>query len=186
VHLHDGTTNNPSKFKECTQSVCIIDDVTLNILAGSVVGDISFSQACSSCSSNTGTSSCRCYITDTTVTAIDSLLGNISFKQQCGNTPLCYKKAPVLGAPPIQVDCDTGAEVKSSGNSTGASGTTVRTLWIVFGILIGLVVIIILFATSRPAEVSPPVYIPGEPPVQSRPFIASSKSEKSRPMLKRK
>lgn len=187
VHLHDTTTSNPSAFIKCTQSICVIDDVTLNILAGSVTGDISFSQACSSCSDGGGNGSCRCYITDTTITAIDSLIGNVSFQQQCGNTPLCYRKAPVLGAPPIQIDCASGVDVKGGSTSASNRVNPTRTLWVVLGILILLIVIAIMFASTRPPEVSPPIFIPGEPAIQSRPMIGSSRAvNRSRPMLQRK
>lgn len=185
VHLHDGTTNNPAKFLECKQTVCVIDDVTINILANSVVGDVSFSQACSSCSSNNGTGSCRCYITDTTVTAINSLIGNVNFEQQCGNTPLCYKSAPVVGAPPIQIDCQTGVEVATTKSTSSANSGTLRTLWIVLGVLILLVIVIIIFSSTRPPEPTPPILIPGTPAQQARPLLASNRSSSSRPMLKR-
>lgn len=187
VKLHDTTTSNPARFIKCNQSICVIDDVTLNILAGSTVGDISFSQACSSCSDGGGNGSCRCYITDTTITAIDSLIGNVSFQQQCGNAPLCYRKAPVLGAPPIQIDCASGSDV--SGETTTSSNRTnpIRTLWIVLGILIALIVIAVLFASTRPPEVSPPIFIPGEPAVQARPLLGSSRAaSRNRPMTQSK
>jgi len=187
VHLHDTTTSNPAAFIKCNQSICVIDDVTLNILAGSVTGDISFSQACSSCSDGGGNGSCRCYITDTTITAIDSLIGNVSFQQQCGNTPLCYRKAPVLGAPPIQIDCASGNDIQGGSTTSGNRTNPIRTLWIVLGILILLIVIGIMFASTRGQEISPPIFIPGEPGIESRPLLASSKSApRSRPMLQRK
>lgn len=186
VHLHDGTTNDPAKFLECKQSICVMDDVTINILANSVVGDVSFSQACSSCSSNSGTGSCRCYITDTSIEAINSLIGNVSFSQQCGNTPLCYKSAPVLGAPPIQVDCLTGVATGATASSNSNRKSTVSTLWIVLGVLILLVIVIIVFSVTRPPPPSPPILIPGTPAKQSRPLLESSRnSNSSRPMIQR-
>jgi hypothetical protein len=187
VHLHDTATSNPAEFLKCGQSICVIDDVTLNILAGSVVGDISFSQACSSCSDGGGSGSCRCYITDTTITAIDSLLGNVSFQQQCGNTPLCYRKAPVLGAPPIQVDCDTGDDIVGGSKTTSSKINPTRTLQIVLGVLIFLILIGVMAAlSSRDTEISPPILIPGAPPIQSRPMIAASRGDRPRSMLKKK
>lgn len=186
VHLHDTTTSNPAEFIKCGQSVCVIDDVTLNILAGSVVGDISFSQACSSCSEGGGNGSCRCYITDTTITAIDSLIGNVSFQQQCGNAPLCYRKAPVLGAPPIQIDCTTGDDITGGTTTTSNRLNPMRTLWIVLGVLILLIVIGVMFASTRPPEQSPPIFIPGEPAVASRPLLGSSRAaSRNRPMLQK-
>jgi len=187
VHLHDTTSSNTdAKFKKCNQSICVIDDVTLNILAGSVVGDINFSQACSSCSENGSQASCRCYITDTTITAIDSLIGNVSFQQQCGNTPLCYRKAPVLGAPPIQINCDSGEDIAGKTTTESNRINPTRTLWVILGALILIFIVGIMFASTRPPDPAPPIFIPGEPATQSRPMLASSRVDKPRPMLMRK
>jgi hypothetical protein len=49
VHLWDTTTSNPAAFIKCNQSICVIDDVTINLLAGTAAGDINFAQACGSC-----------------------------------------------------------------------------------------------------------------------------------------
>ncbi|MFS8159056.1 MAG: hypothetical protein ACMG6E_02370, partial [Candidatus Roizmanbacteria bacterium] len=57
VKKWDQATTNPAKFDECKQSLCIIDDVTINVLANSNVGDITFSQACGNCA-KAGDASC--------------------------------------------------------------------------------------------------------------------------------
>ena len=174
VHLHDTTTNNPAEFIDCTQSVCIIDDVTINILANSVAGDVTFSQACGSCANNDG-SSCRCYINDTNVNAVNSLIGDVSFEQACGGTPLCYKSAPVAGAPPISVDCETGEEIETQvvGNSINTNRQTY--LWIAAAILISLLILIIIFVTSKGKEPKQPILIPGREGRPTRPMISSVK-----------
>ena len=150
VKQHDPTTSNPARFKRCTQSICIIDDVTIDILAQSVVGDITFSQACGSCGSD-GSGSCRCFITDTTIQAINSRIGDINFEQQCGGAPLCFETAPVAGAPPIEVNCNTQDPIDTSGGAVGGGGFD--PLWIALVILgILLLIIIVLVATGRGSE----------------------------------
>lgn len=154
----DSTTLNPAQFQKCNQNICIMDDITLDILAQSAVGDITFSQACGSCGSD-GSGSCRCFITDTTVQAINSKIGDINFEQACGNTPFCFKSNPVAGAPPIEIDCDTQDTVDQSG---GAPATGVDLLWIALAVLgILLILIVIIAATGRGASTGA-IIIPAE------------------------
>lgn len=172
IHLLDTTTSNPAKSKECKQSVCVIDDVTINVLANSVTGDVSFAQACSSCDGG----SCRCFIQDTTITAVNSLIGDVSFSQQCGGAPSCYKSAPVAGAPPIQVDCDTGVVIDNGGGSGGGSSSSgpVVALWVMVGILILIVLfVIILSFRSRRSTSTEAYYVPGSADTPSRPMIGT-------------
>lgn len=184
VPFLDPASSEPAKFKKCTQSICVIDDVTINILANSVTGDISFAQACGSCAGNAGTGSCRCYIQDVDLTAINSKIGDVTFSQQCGGAPLCYKSAPVEGAPPIQVDCNTGQEVASSTTTTTASRTNPITfLWIALAVVGVLIILLFLFSSSRDSGPTLPVLIPGEPAKQSRPFLATERNARSRPTL---
>ena len=177
VHILDSASNPPA-FKECKQSICVIDDVTLNILAKSVTGNITFAQACGSCSGASGGGSCRCFIQDTTITAVDSKIGDVNFSQACGGAPLCYKSAPVAGAPPIQVDCTTGTTVPTSGGSTSSTGTNGSTiaLWVAFAILALILLFVIILAFSRRnrvEEVREPIFIPGSEGRPSRPMIGS-------------
>ena len=83
--------------KICNQSTCVIDNVSIQ-LAQSTVGSsgqgIDFSQICSSCagtgSSNQIGGACSCTIAGTTITAINSTIGNLSISQQCGSSAACY------------------------------------------------------------------------------------------------
>jgi len=171
----DTTTSNPAAFKKCKQSVCVIDDVTINILAHSVTGPISFSQACGSCAGNAGAGSCRCYIENVSITAINSLIGDVSFNQQCGGTPLCYKSAPVAGAPPIQVDCGTGTPIASStGTSSGTGTNPVPFLWIALAIMGVIILVIILVSTSGSKKTTQTFIVQQTPARSSRPLIGSS------------
>ncbi len=186
VHLHDTTTNDPARFLKCNQSICVIDDVTINILAKSVVGDITFAQACGSCAGEGGDGSCRCYINDTSIAAVNSLIGDVSFEQQCGGGALCHKSAPVVGAPPIQVDCDTGETQDSTGEtSSSASQNTTRNLWIIVGILGAILLILLLFNASR-REPQQPILVAGRPEKPTRPLLGSVRpAGNTRPLLTR-
>lgn len=174
------------EFKKCTQSICVIDDVTINVLANSITGDISFAQACGSCASNAGTGSCRCYIQDVDITAINSKIGDVTFSQQCGGAPLCYKSNPTVGAAPIQVDCNTGDAIATTTTSTTNRSNPITFLWIALAVIGVILVLIFLFSTSRSSGPVPPILIPGEPAKVSRPLIATGKSGTSRALLQRK
>jgi len=182
VHLLDTSTSNPAKFQECTQSICVIDDVTINILAKSVTGGITFAQACGSCAGNTGGGSCRCYINDTSISAVNSLIGDVSFNQQCGGPPLCYKSAPAVGAPPVQIDCASGTTVDTGGGTgtgTSSSGNTTTILWIILIILAFLFLILILFAARSGTERrggQTAVFIPAQEGKTTRPLLGSYRS----------
>ena len=151
VKSHDTTTIDPAQFLRCQQSICIIDDVTIEILANSVVGDVTFSQACGSCGSD-GSGSCRCFITDTTIQAINSRIGDINFEQQCGGLPLCFETAPVAGAPPIEVNCATQEVIDTSGGSITGEGGGFDPLWIFFGILVVVLLLILILTLTRSGE----------------------------------
>ena len=169
------TTSDPTnaKFLACTQSICVIDDITINILANSVVGDITFGQACGSCAGNTGAGSCRCYISDVTVQSVNSLIGDVNFQQTCG-TPICYKSNPTAGGAPIQVDCATGVTTNTQTVSGSFSGRS-NWLWIALAVLLAILILIIIFsgASKRRASTIPTIIFPDvEKP--TRPLIGGT------------
>lgn len=144
----DTSTFNPAQFQQCQDTICIIDDVTIQLLANSVSGDITFSQICGSCSDGSGNGSCRCYITDASVQAVNSLVGDVEFEQQCGGAPQCWESTGVPGTPLTQIDCETGQEIETSAGGGGIitnNSSIGTTLWIVFGVLFVLLIILILF-----------------------------------------
>ena len=185
VHVLD-PGSAPPKTKECKQSICVIDDVTINILAKSVTGDITFAQACGSCAGAEGGGSCRCYINDTTITAVDSLIGDVTFSQQCGGAPLCYKSAPVVGAPPIQVDCNSGQDIPTSGGTTTTTEGPVVALWVAFAIVALIFLFAIILAlrgrSTKPRRTEGPIFIPAQESKSTRPMLGSlgGASSKSR------
>ncbi len=168
---------NNTKFLVCTQSICVIDDVTVQVLSNSAVGDITFAQACGSCASNTGLGSCRCYISDVTIQSVNSLIGDVNFEQTCGS-PVCYKSNPTTGGAPIQVDCATGVAIQKTTVSGTFSGSE-NWLWIVLGVLLLLLILIILFGARRPRASREPTIIFPETDRPTRPLISSVQNDRS-------
>ena len=70
----------------CTNNICLIDDVTINLINSSVSGNLAFDQVCGGCGSSSPgvTSSCSCIIQGDSITAVNSQInGNISLNQSC-------------------------------------------------------------------------------------------------------
>jgi len=75
----------------CTQNVCLIDDLTINLAQSSVGGDISISQFCSNCASGAG-ARCSCIVQDETLDAVSARIGkNILTGTECSQTT-CQKR----------------------------------------------------------------------------------------------
>ena len=166
------TTSSPTaaKFQVCTQSICVIDDITIQLLAGSVAGDITFAQACGSCAENQEAGSCRCYISDVDIQAINSRVGDVNFEQTCGN-PVCYQSSEIEGQPPIQVDCASGIVTdQSAATGLSSTGNPSSGLWIALAILIALLILILVFSRSRGSNTLE--FIQPEQP-QARPLIGA-------------
>ena len=89
---------------KCNQSICLIDDTSINI-AESSVGSISFSQVCSSCT----TGSCQCIISNNSLYLIDQETGSLSISQECIGNSKCYRENtdPVTGIiTSTEIPCD--------------------------------------------------------------------------------
>lgn len=148
---------------KCSQTVCIIDDITIDILGKSTVGDITFGQACSGCSGGAG---CTCSISDISITSVESTLGNINLSQACGGNPSCYKRD--ANGIPRSVPC---SELGGTGNSTVSSSPfTLRNILIVIGIIIVVIIIIVIIALlirrnrNEPTMLRSPEYLAPPPP----------------------
>lgn len=106
--------------KVCQQSLCIIDDISIE-LVNSRVGDsgtgINFSQMCSSCGGGTTiignetditSSTCSCIISNNTFKSINSSISSINIQQSCGEAT-CYAEKTINGKQQIiPVACDSG------------------------------------------------------------------------------
>ena len=82
-------SDNGVGIKKCRQSLCIIDQVTIDIIQSKVgsTGGITFNQLCSGCANGT---TCSCILSDLTLTIVDSEIGNIDISQNCGSNAACY------------------------------------------------------------------------------------------------
>ena len=100
---------------ECTDTLCIINNVSLNILDNSSTGNISFSQMCKSCGDVNNGGSCRCILDNITLDAVQSKVGDVNFSEACGSQPLCYQTSDDKTIPPKQIDCTTQAHLNTGG-----------------------------------------------------------------------
>lgn len=100
--------------QQCEASICIIDDVVINII-NSDVNDINFSQVCP------GKKQSTCMIGDMKIFDQGSHVGKIKLSQNCDK---CFKKNPDpnLAAEPIRIDCETGKEIPPGGGDTPGGG----------------------------------------------------------------
>jgi len=95
-------TDDTGRIENCNSNICIIDNVTVDILS-SDVGSLEFGQVCGGCSGDT---SCRCIIDDVSINVIDSTIGDINLTQNCGAELSCYQNPPG-GGPAVKVPCTT-------------------------------------------------------------------------------
>lgn len=95
-----GINNNVIK---CKQDICIIDDVTVNIINSRIRGNIDFNQVC-----NCKSSQCSCIVSNTTVDILNSTIGGnfIPISENCGSL-ICTEKNPSnIGPSEITVPCN--------------------------------------------------------------------------------
>jgi hypothetical protein len=159
----------------CTQSVCVIDDVTISVLGQTTTGDINFAQACSACSGG----GCVCSISDVSITAVESTIGNVNFDQNCGGPPTCFQR-DATGIP-REVPCSV---LESAGGSDSTASTSPASIFsntavlITIGIIVTILILLILVAlffgrrrspsASYQTSVPPPYMLGGgkaQPPV---------------------
>ena len=108
---------------QCTETVCVIDDVTFNI-ANSNVGGIDFNMMCGNCG---GAGCSQCYIDGVDINTINSNLnGGITINQECGQ---CLTPGPAGSVP---TTC-SGSPITPTGKS------------IMYKILIGCIAIFVVF-----------------------------------------
>lgn len=92
----------------CNNTICLIDDVTVNLVAAQIGGGLNFNQVCGNCGNNT---QCSCIISDTTVDITNSTIGGsvIPIAQGCGTTTCSQTNPGTTGPATITVSCGTGS-----------------------------------------------------------------------------
>lgn len=85
-------TNDGVGIKRCRESLCVIDDVAIQLyntrIAGSADG-LSFSQICPTCASQDG-ATCSCILTGLTLKILDGQHPSLSIAQNCGAASECF------------------------------------------------------------------------------------------------
>jgi hypothetical protein len=139
----DGVTPMP-----CTNSSCIIDNVTIALSQSNVGGSINFSQVCKNCSSTSPNEiiTCNCLINGTSVIVANSQIGgNIDFNQNCSGTIQCFTTDSAGNR--IETPCDDttspynqqnllNSQAQTNANNTG--------YYITLGIIIFAIIIVII------------------------------------------
>lgn len=140
--IHLSKPDGVSKLN-CVQSVCVIDDVTIDFINSSS-SDISFANICGGCNTSLGESSCVCYTLDTTIEVQNSKIGSINLVQSCSGENKCFK---TIDGVSTEVDCTTGVPVippAPPNESLNFFDSIPRWVFILFGVLFLIVVLLIL------------------------------------------
>jgi hypothetical protein len=89
----------------CTQTSCIIDNISINLINSSVGSDgVGISQVCGNCGTN---SSCTCVVSNNSITAVNAGIGGIDITTQCSSSTCSVPNPDPTGSPPtILVPCD--------------------------------------------------------------------------------
>ncbi len=140
--IHQGTP--AGEEIKCTKSICVMDNITIDVLQQSQVGGIQFSQLCGNC----GSQGCQCVIADSSITSIDSVIsGNITIEQKCGGIPTCVVTNPDdPTSQPQQVNCDDPNSTFQAG-AEPSPGISTSNLVIIIVVLI-IIALIIYFIAS--------------------------------------
>jgi len=133
-----GTEKSP-----CKQSVCILDEVAIELANSTITDGLKFTQICGSCGEY-GT--CSCITTKTSLTAINSTIGGIDFRQTCGSDSKCTKR---IGPYTVEVDCaeEITPDKKYEEEINGALNA--RTAKIIFFILGAILIVGIVWFFLR-------------------------------------
>lgn len=74
----------------CPQTICVIDDVTINATESTVPGGINFNTICSGCGGPNGGSGCLCIVSGVNISSTVSQIGvGVNFNQFCGSNSVC-------------------------------------------------------------------------------------------------
>jgi len=135
----------------CKQTVCIIDDVDINMVDSE--GNVNLKQICS----GEGEGSSVCLLKDINVNAINSRVGSggVTVEQQCSR---CYKwqgtsgdgteilkSHPGFDSPEGWIPPPGWVETPCQGSGGGLSGSTTRK-WVIIGLIILVLVILAMLA----------------------------------------
>ena len=76
-------------FITCPQEICVIDNVTINILNSNVVGGINFNSVCAGCGGTGGADGCLCIISGINITETTTSIGMTDISNYCAGSSVC-------------------------------------------------------------------------------------------------
>lgn len=124
----------------CKQTICIIDDVTVDVMDSNVPGGVNFDITCSGCKGD----GCLCVFSDISIFTESSNVGKIDFNTRCGGK--CALADPNKPGAYKYINCNTGQPTGG-----GGGGGKVQKKKIIEwmrehkkNIIIGLVVVVLL------------------------------------------
>lgn len=130
------------EVKRCPENVCVINDVTINIINSEVKGGVNFSNICPACGVQSS-ADCLCIIAGTNVETTLSTIGAYDVKQFCGNKSVCLVEDPE-GNIIKESNCDT---LPNGPNLTNQNSFPNLYL-VIFLIIIFVLIIIIIIAVK--------------------------------------
>ena len=138
VQLFDSTTGEPQL---CPGTLCVIDDITINVAESDIGGDIDFTNICPSCpvidNPSPDDERCKCIISGINITeTMDSAGIGVNFDQSCGEGSTCYQEDKDGNM--VAVNCDDFVP------TTGPSDPGTNLPYILLGIVIFVIIIAIL------------------------------------------
>jgi hypothetical protein len=151
---NDGIT----KLK-CSSNICLMDNISVNLINSQVEGNLQFSQICQGCSSDNPniSASCSCILSDTTLDVVNSAInGQINFSQNCTGSIQCIStdsagnkvqtpcsSSGTSGTSPYQQEINLQENATAIANSQG-------NLVLIFGIILLIVlIVVIIFILTR-------------------------------------
>ena len=138
----------------CEQNICLIDDVTVNIVQSQIGGGIDFNQICANCPGG----QCSCIVSNTTIDIDNSTIGGnvVPVAEGCGSISCTQSNPGVTGPAQLPVACSgTGsvnpyAEFEAETAAAEAAANQSSLLWTIAIIGVGLILIFLIIWLLHP------------------------------------
>ena len=138
----------------CTQNICLIDGVTLNLINSQIGGGIDFNQICGNCQG----AQCSCIVSNTTVDISNSSIGGnvIPVSEGCGSLTCSQTNPGTTGPVNITVPCGSTAgfnpfaQFEAEQAAAEAAAKKNAWLWTLIAIGIALLLIFLIIAFVQP------------------------------------
>jgi hypothetical protein len=138
----------------CKQDICLIDNVTVNLVNAQIGNGIDFNQMCDNC----GGGQCSCIVSDTTVDLANSTIGGnyVPIGQGCGNLTCNQTNPGTTGPFVIPVSCSaTGpfnpyAEYEAEVDALQAKARKTSWFWTMLIVVGGLLVVFFILLIIHP------------------------------------